>query len=134
MPHESAVCPVCTESHLTLSPGRMSIHDNRDGERCEGSAPVQPAQRRQASQRPEAPDNRTDARRRRDEREARTRANFRIERPVPYEEAIKLSAWDFAALERKGLIIQPRSQSRTQYVADKYEVVRGGLPTHGRRR
>lgn len=47
---ESAICPVCQESHLRQANGLMSIHNDSTGVRCAGSQP--PIQGRSAADEP----------------------------------------------------------------------------------
>ncbi|MDD9153980.1 hypothetical protein PUY80_15525 [Plantibacter flavus] len=107
MPLEFAICGQCNESHARQANGRMSIHTTAAGERC---APAASTPRRATPQRREpAPTRRDD--------DDELQAAFEVSRTQP---------------RRRGSDAPDRLDRRI-YATERAEVLRGGLPTLGRR-
>lgn len=102
---EFAICTQCNESHARQANGRMSIHTTAVGERC---APPAPPPKRPASPRRDVAPVRDD--------DDELQAAFEVSRTQP---------------RRRGTDAPDRLDRRI-YATERAEVLRGGLPTHGR--
>lgn len=108
---EFAICTQCGESHALQANGRQSIHTTAAGERCAPPAP-QP-QRKPKRDR----DDRPTARQRQAFEDDELQAAFEVSRTQP---------------RRRGTDA-PDKLDRRIYATERAEVLRGGLPTLGRR-
>lgn len=112
---ESAICPVCQESHLRQANGLMSIHKNEAGERCAGSPSS-------GSSRP--PRNNTEAR---DPRGSARRVEADPDRQAAYDAAVGSRRQRYGR-ESAGAF------DRSIYLNEHSQEVNGGSPGGGKRR
>lgn len=104
---EFAICGQCDESHARQANGRMSIHTTATGERC--APPARPPKRPVPQRRDPSPDRRDD--------DEELQAAFEVSRTQS---------------RRRGTDAPDRLDRRI-YATERAEVLRGGLPTLGRR-
>jgi hypothetical protein len=114
---KSRECVVCHESHVLRPDGRMSIHQNARGERCE------------------EPDTRTAVDDARSERHAQKREAARPRRQVAEDVPSELDeAFGVAADKRhKRDDRPPRGLNKGIYVTGRPSFLNGGSPGHGKR-